>query len=218
MEIPPERLVNPFGRKPLKVDLKLITIAQKQWLINEIIHYKVPAVELTKRYQFSPTYLGKMVQRYQIKPILKLGAGRTPYFDEDDQRKIKLEVNAGIHNKSTAEFSDILNNHRVIKNEKVANIAKCSTPQISRRCESNYRGRMGLKRGNGEQSTDARDIATANKFNFVSTAAAHSLVMPLTVPYLVINSDGTSFQTGGSLTDKVAIVYDPEEQKRKGIH
>ena len=72
---------------------------------------------------------------------------------------------------------------------------------------------MKLKVANAEQTTDARAIATADKLNAVSVAAAHFLVMPLTSPHLVINADGTSFQTGGGQTELVPVVYDPEMHK-----
>lgn len=40
-------------------------------------------------------------------------------------------------------------------------------------------------------------------------------MMPLTVPDLAINADGTSYQTSGGLTDKVQILYDPLERVEK---
>jgi hypothetical protein len=64
--------------------------------------------------------------------------------------------------------------------------------------------------------TDARAVATANKYNAVSVAVAHYLLMPLTNPHIAINADGTSYQTGGALTDKIQVIYDPEEQKARG--
>jgi hypothetical protein len=41
--------------------------------------------------------------------------------------------------------------------------------------------------------------------------------MPLTSPHLCLNSDGTSFQTSGQSTDQIKVIYDPEEQKRRGL-
>jgi hypothetical protein len=75
---------------------------------------------------------------------------------------------------------------------------------------------MNLKLGYAEQTRDAGAIATANKFNAVSVAAAHYLMMPLTNPHIAINADGTSFKTGGALTDKIQVIFDPEEQRARG--
>ena len=75
---------------------------------------------------------------------------------------------------------------------------------------------MKLKLGYAEQTTDARAVATANKYNAVSVAVAHHLMMPLTNAHIAINADGTSYQTGGALTDKIHVIYDPEEQKARG--
>jgi hypothetical protein len=55
---------------------------------------------------------------------------------------------------------------------------------------------MNLKLGYAEQTRDAGAIATANKFNAVSVAATHYLMMPLTNPHIAINADGTSFKNG----------------------
>jgi hypothetical protein len=41
-------------------------------------------------------------------------------------------------------------------------------------------------------------------------------MMPLTNPHIAINADGTSYQTGGALTDKIQVIYDPEEQRARG--
>ena len=96
---------------------------------------------------------------------------------------------------------------------KLTGIAECSVTPLSDRTIVRYREDMTLKLGNTEQTTDARAVATADKLNAVSTAAAHFLMMPLTSPHLVINADGTSFQTGGGQTELKAVVYDPEIQK-----
>ena len=58
-------------------------------------------------------------------------------------------------------------------------------------------------------------MATANKYNAVSVAVAHFLAIPLTNPHIAINADGTSYQTGGALTNKIQVIYDPEEQKAR---
>jgi hypothetical protein len=75
---------------------------------------------------------------------------------------------------------------------------------------------MNVKLDYTEQTTDARAIATANKFNTVSVAVAHYLMMPLTNPHIAIHADGTSFKTGGALTDEIQVIYDPEEQRAWG--
>jgi hypothetical protein len=42
------------------------------------------------------------------------------------------------------------------------------------------------------------------------------MMMPMTSIHLAINADGTSFQTAGQTTSSVKVIFDPEEQKRKG--
>jgi hypothetical protein len=48
-------------------------------------------------------------------------------------------------------------------------------------------------------------------------AAAHYLMMPRSDSNITINADGTSYQTGGGLTDRVKIFYKPVEQAKRGM-
>jgi hypothetical protein len=41
-------------------------------------------------------------------------------------------------------------------------------------------------------------------------------MMPMTSIHLAADADGTSFQTAGQTTSSVRVIFDPEEQKRKG--
>ena len=61
-----------------------------------------------------------------------------------------------------------------------------------------------------------RAIASANKQNAVLTAVVHSLMTSLTVEEMMINADGTSFQTGGGLTELVPVEYLPDGHLMKG--
>ena len=70
---------------------------------------------------------------------------------------------------------------------------------------------LDIKLRNAEQTTDARTKATADKINAISVAAPHYLMMPITDPRIIINADGTSYQTGDALTDQVTVVYDTDE-------
>ena len=126
------------------------------------------------------------------------------------------QVSAGVHNMNRSEFGKILQAELVAKRTKETGVAECSIPQISQRITNRNIGKMGLKLGYAEQTTDARAVATANKYNAVTVAVAHHLVMLLTNPHTAINADGTSYQTGGALTDKIQVNYDPEEQKARG--
>jgi hypothetical protein len=76
---------------------------------------------------------------------------------------------------------------------------------------------MKLKKGKAKQTTDARAVATADKLNSVSIAAAHFLMVPLTSPHLIINADGTAYSTGGGLTAGVEVYYLADEQQGKTL-
>lgn len=186
------------------------------WLIEEVVHHGVQMTYLTERYSLSRNYLSTMIGRYRAGNIVRVSAGRPATFDSPELRKLKSAVSGNAENTTVVDFNAIMQQERVTKVSNLKGTAPCSIPQVSRRTAARLIKRMNLRLGNAEQTTDARAIATANKFNAVSVAAAHSLMMPLTNPHIAINADGTSYQTGGGLTDKVKVIYDPEEQMSRG--
>ena len=91
--------------------------------------------------------------------------------------------------------------------------AECSVRPVPRRRFGRLVTKWKLKKAKAEQTTDARALATADKLNSVSIAAAHYLMVPLTSPHLMINADGTSYATGGGLTSGVNVYYLEDSQK-----
>ena len=216
MEVVPERLINPFGRRAVKLNAADLTISQKQWFVNEVIHYEVTYKYLTDRYGLHESYVKGLVYKHKNNKIMHCAAGRPEILGAAELENVKQQVSAGVHNMNRSEFGKILQAELVAKRTKETGVAECSIPQMSRRTTNRNIRKMGLKLGYAEQTTDARAVATANKYNAVSVAVAHHLVMPLTNPDIAVNVDGTSYHTGGALTDKIQVIYDPEEQKARG--
>ena len=216
MESLPERLINPFGRRALNLSSKTFTNSEKLWFIYEVIHYKVPYKYLTERYGLGESYLKGLVHKYKNKKTMRGNVGHPEMLGSLELAKVKAEVSAGIHNMNRDEFTKILQAELVAKVTKETGVAECSIRPISRRTITRKIEKMKLKLGYAEQTTDARAVATANKYNAVSVAVAHHLMMPLTNAHIAINADGTSYQTGGALTDKIQVIYDPEEQRARG--
>ena len=216
MEHVPERVLNPFGRNKRKLDVKLLNLEEKQWFVDEVIYHEVSYKLLTDRYGLGDSYLKGLVFKYRKNKIVHCSVGRPPFLGSAELANVKKEVSAGIHNISRAEFSNIIQSELISKVTKESGVAACSIRPLSRRTVTRKIEQMGLKLGYAEQTTDARAVATANKYNAVSVAVAHFLAMPLTNAHIAINADGTSYQTGGALTDKIQVIYDPEEQKARG--
>ena len=119
------------------------------------------------------------------------------------ETELRRRVTGGIHNITTADFeTDLQKLHRenVVATTKTA---ECSVRPISRRSVGRLKTKLKLKKAKAEQTTDARALATADKLNSVSIAAAHYLMVPLTSPHLMINADSTSYATGGGLTSGI---------------
>ena len=210
------RLANPWGRSQLKLDASSLNVLQKTWLIHEIKFHGQSCVKLGERYGIDRKLLSKWVLKYGQNTAVATSAGRPSLFTKNSLVALKKDLNSEVYNVKKADFITSLDNKRIEVVKASTNIATCSIAPVSRRSLGRYMNSLDIKLGNAEQTTDARAKATADKINAISVAAAHYLMMPLTDPHITINADGTSYQTGGALTDQVTVVYDPDEQAKRG--
>lgn len=209
----PTRLVNPFGRGSPDLSKKRLSISEKTWLIHEIKYHEKTASDLGLNYHLNRKSISQWLSTYSKNGFLQESRGRPCAFLSADLDYIKKSVSAKVYNTKTADFRHEMQSEYEKKVVSLSGIAKCSVKVLSDRTSKRYTEKMKLKVGNAEQTTDARAVATADNLNAVSVAAARFLMMPLTSPHLAINSDGTSFQTGGGQTELVQVVYDPEVHK-----
>ena len=209
----PTRLVNPFGRGNVDLSKQTLSTLEKTWLCHEIKYHGKSAAQLGAKHNLSRKKLTQWVSVLTKNGILQQGRGRPSSFLSADLEYIKRSVSAKVYNTKTVDFNKEMQSQFVKNTVSVTGVADCSVKLLSDRTLVRYQDLMKLKKGNAEQTTDARAVATADKLNAVSVAAAHFLMMPLTSPHLVINSDGTSFQTGGGQTELVEVIYDPEVHK-----
>ena len=210
------RLANPWGKSQVKLEANSLNVLQKTWLIYEIKYHGQSCAKLGERYGIDRKLLSKWVLKYGQNTAVTTSAGRPPLFTKSCLIALKKDLNSQAYNVKKEDFVSTLVKKRVELVQASKNIATCSIDPVSRRSVGRRMIDMEVKCGNAEQTTDARAKATADKINAISVAAAHHLMMPLTDPHITINADGTSYQTGGGLTDQVAIVFDPEEQARRG--
>jgi hypothetical protein len=212
----PQRLICPWGRHKCRLGGTVLSESQKTWIIHEMVYHKVLSATLVKKYQFSQKLLNKWVRRYKSNKVISSNKGRQYILKSPELRKIKEEMNREVYNTTIPEFKEKLELEHVKTILKERNIAKASVDPLSRRSLARIVARLGLKKGNAEQTTDARSKAVGDKLNAVSCVVAHSMMVPMTVPPLMLNSDGTSFQTNFQTTDLVEVIFDPEEQLRRG--
>ena len=209
----PTRLVNPFGRGSPDLSKKRVTILETTWLCHEVKFHGKTASELGAKYSLNRKMITQWVSDYTKNGNLQQSRGRPSSFLSADLEYIKKSVSAKVYNTTAVNFRTQMQEEYVKNVVSVTVVADCCVKSLSDRTLVRYTKKMKLEVTNTEQTTDARDVATADKLNAVSVAAAYFLVMPLTSPHLVINADGTSFQTGGGQTELVPVVYDPEMHK-----
>ena len=194
----------------------VFSISEKQWFISEIADHGKKSSDLAKRYSLDRNLLNRWVARYRKNGKVH-GKGRPTIIGSPIIKELKDLITNKIHNKTTTAFVDDLQSLHQKRMVEETNIAACSVKPVSRRSVGRVVQKMKLKKGKAEQTTDARAIATADKLNSVSIAAAHFLMVPLTSPYLIINADGTAYSTGGGLKDGVEVYYLADDQNGKTL-
>ena len=87
-----------------------------------------------------------------------------------------------VHEKTSAEFEKIVQEAHKKDVMSHTNTPDCQINRISQRFIKRIQVELGIKDGNAEQTTDARERACADKINAISTAVAHHAMVPLTSP------------------------------------
>ena len=176
----PTRLSNPWGRSNLSLAEHKFTIEQKQWIVNEIAYHGVKASTLGTKYSLDRRLLCKWVSRYRQNGKVCVN-GCPILIGSPIIKKLTTLVSSEIHNKTRTAFVEDLQSLHKENVVQSTNMAMCSVKPISRRSIGRVVEKM--------KTTDARAVATADKLNSVSIAAAHYLTVPLSTPYLIINAD-----------------------------
>ena len=210
------RKPNPWGNQRIDLRGVKLSCAQKEWLIFEIVYFDKKVNYIRDRYNLNDNTLHKWVRRYKKDKVVHSISGRPRLFSSPEVKKITNEISGKMHNVTEADFAKTFQEYNVSKVMDATGIAKCSVREISRRSLGRIREKADLVRGNAEQNTDARAAATADKRNSISVAVALQLMTRLTRPELLINADGTVFQTSGGLTNSVKVLYNAAAQKSKG--
>jgi hypothetical protein len=210
------RLPNPWGRSEPNLSNHEFKLNEKLWLIEEIVYHNGKASILAKKYKMGRNLLNIWVKRYRKNGKIH-EVGRPTIIGSPIMRELKGMLTDKIHNTTTSDFVENLQDLHKKRMVETTNVAACSVKPVSRRSVGRLVEKMKLKKGKAEQTTDARAVATADKLNSVSIAAAHFLMVPLTSPHLIINADGTSYSTGGGLTAGVEVYYLADEQQGKTL-
>ena len=213
----PTRLPNLWGKSKLKLKANEVDALQKTWLIHEIKFHGQSCKDVEKKFGISRKLLATWVRRYNKNSNVVVQGGRPVLFSDASLVSVKKDLNAALYNVKREDFVENLQKEHIKQVTTATDKASCCVHPVSRRTIKRYMEKMNVKDGNAEQTTDARAKATGDKINAISVAAAHHLMMPLTDPNITINADATSYQTGGGLTDKIRIIYDPEEQAKRGV-
>ena len=185
-------------------------------MIHEIKFHGQSCADLGNKYGIDRKKLSKWVQRYDQNTSFALNAGRPNLLESPSLVTLKKDLSSETYNVKKEDFVKNMQKEHMKLVTTTTSKASCSIAPLSRRSVGRYMCKIKVKYGNAEQTTDARAKATSDKINAISVATAHFLMTPLTNPNITINADGTSYQTGGGLTDKVSIIYDLEEQAKRG--
>lgn len=67
MKVLPERLIDPFGRRAVKLHPADLTQLQKQWFVNEVTHFEVSYKYCNGRYGLHESCVKGLVHKFKNK-------------------------------------------------------------------------------------------------------------------------------------------------------
>jgi hypothetical protein len=112
------------------------------------------------------------------------------------------------------DFNELLY-QKAVESAARRGIPRSMVPPISRYTISNYEKIIGAKRKSSESTTWARADAQGDIRNAVSFAVMNSLMVPLTEPDLIINSDATQYTVGGG-AKRVQVIMISRDEAQEG--
>ena len=163
--------------------------------MKEMVLHGETAKDHSNLYGIGRKALNRWTEAYEERGILHGKSGRPTLFPEEVKKDIIGAMTDNVHEKTSAKFENIVQDAHKKDVMSHSCTPNCQINQISQRSIKRIQVGLGIKDGNAEKTTNARERACADKINAISTAVAYIMV-PLTSPYLMSNADGTSFQTG----------------------
>ena len=128
------RLPNPLDKFVPNLSKSLLTIPQKQWLANEVIHHGKTAAEVGAKYSINRNTISKWVSKCRKGLIMHEKGVRPEVITLPIENELRRRVTGDIHNMTTTDFeTDLQKLHR----ENV--VATTKTAEWSVRSVSTYR-------------------------------------------------------------------------------
>jgi transposase len=203
----PTNSPNPFPARPTNLKGVALKNAEKTWLANEVLLTKTPCKNVAATYNIARTTLQGWVKSVKNGVMQHLTPGRPPRVDVEAMAEVAAQVTDQEYQVPVEDFKKLLYK-KAVESATKRGIPKSMVPPISRQTIATYEKNIGAKRKSSESTTWARADAQADIRNAVSFAVMNSLVVPLTEPDLIINSDATQYTVGGG-AKRVQVIMIP---------
>ena len=97
-------LPNPWGKFVPNLSKSLLTIPQKRWLVDEIIHHGKTAAEVGAKYSMKKNTISKWVNKCRKGAIMHEKGGRPELITLPIETELRRRVTGNIHNMTTVDF------------------------------------------------------------------------------------------------------------------
>jgi hypothetical protein len=182
-----------------------LTMSDKYW-IGSRMHFKLlKNRELQKRFKLSERTIAKYSSAFRDKKVLYDYCGRPDQFDEESSEAIVEALSDPYYKLTTPTYRKIIEKESNLTADR-RNIPKTSRHAPHRSTIWRAEQRLAVHTGNGEATTNARELATADILNAVSFAAMQAAVGPSADAHNTCNLDASQF-TVGSLKGKIEVKY-----------
>ena len=196
----------PWGLRSPNLSEAVLTIDQKTWIANEVISGSKTVAQLEKKYQLSANGIRRWIRHIRNGDALQNG-GRPASISPKFFPAIKNVLNSGQLNVTTEVFTLEVNKYAIETAQGLHNISASQVKLPSIKTIQRLEKTIGIRTGNAELTTNARDKACSDVRNAVSMCAAQHLMVPQTDHYLILNMDATQYQTGGDGKKKQQVKF-----------
>jgi hypothetical protein len=195
----------PFSRVGQDLSKKVLTIEEKTWFANESIAGRERPITLWEKYYLNESTTAGWARAIRNGIPLRSG-GRPKRFTAENGKAVTDILSAAPYAYSKKQFKSLLN-EEVKKNEDRENKPVGCFKELSNRSVDRIEKNLGISTGLAEITTNARALAVADVRNAVSFGVMNQLMVPMTHPSLILNSDATQYKVGYNSDDKVLVKY-----------
>lgn len=200
----------PGRTRSMHIPSLCLTPEDKIWIGQQVVECDVKQADVMRRLGLTSQRVSTIVNKYRDGKYFHASGGRPRVIPIDSMECIKSEM---LEAQGSYQMKDDHFKKRLATEagkwlvEQGKPFEEEEAPRkVSRSTTFRYENEFDINTGYGESTTAARAKACGDFRNFASFVVANDLMVNLTVPQLILNSDATTFEVGYSKDNKRVVI------------